>query len=320
MGGTSGGDAGVRRAHTITVDSGHAGRRLDKFLRARFKGVPAGLIFRHIRQGRLRVNGRKSAQNYRLVEGDEITVPELRIDDRGSGVRPVPAALIDRMRRSVLHEDDRLLVVDKPAGVAVHRGSDVPAGVVEAMRALRPDAPDLELVHRLDRDTSGTLALAKDPALLRELHALLRERADAIERHYLAVVTGRFPAGIAVLDAPLRRTETAVRVDPRGDRAETQVAVERRLGGRATVVRARLVTGRKHQIRVHLADVGHPILGDDRYGDPERDRRAGGAAGAGLHLHAHRLVIPRPDGGPLTVTAPIPRRWDPVLGPAGPAG
>src|SRR5699024_1729104 len=230
MGGSAGGDAAVRRAHTITVDSGHAGRRLDKFLRARFKGVPAGLLFRHIRQGRLRVNGRKTAQNYRLVEGDEITVPELRIDDRGAGAHRVPAALLDRMRRTVLYEDARLLVVDKPAGVAVHRGSDVPAGAVEAMRALRPDAPDLELVHRLDRDTSGTLALAKDPALLRELHALLRERADAIERHYLAVVAGRFPAGLETLDAPLRRTEAAVMVDPRGDWAETAVAIERRLG------------------------------------------------------------------------------------------
>lgn len=309
--------ATMRQAHTITVDDGHAGRRLDKFLRSRFKGVPAGLIFRHIRQGRLRVNGCKTAQDYRLVAGDEISVPALHVDDRRADTGPVPTALIDRMRRTVLYEDDRLLVVDKPAGVAVHRGSNVPAGVIEALRVLRPDAPDLELVHRLDRDSSGVLALAKDPALLRELQTLLRARESSIERHYLAVVAGRFPAGSTVLDAPLRRTERRVVVDARGERAETRVRVRRSLGAHATVVAAELVTGRKHQIRVHLADAGHPILGDDRYGDPDRDRAAEAGVEAGLHLHARRLVIPRSGAGPLTVTAPVPRRWRAVLGPAG---
>lgn len=303
----------LRPAGTISVDGEHAGRRLDKFLRSRLKGVPAGLLFRLLRQGRLRVNGRKSQQGYRLQEGDVIDVPELRIESEGPDDRRVPSRLIEQMRNAVLHEDRDLLIVDKPAGVAVHKGTDVPAGVIEALRQLRPGLPELELSHRLDRDTSGVLALAKSPSMLRYLHELLRDREDEIERHYLAIVAGRWPAETEVLDAPLRREEARVVVAAGGQRAETRVSVKRRLGDRATLLDIRLLTGRKHQIRVHLHHAGHPIAGDDRYGDQDFNRRVAALGGAGLHLHAATLVIPKPDGTDLVVTAPMPQRWHQLL-------
>ena len=300
-------------ARTITVDGEHAGRRLDKFLRSRLKGVPAGLVFRLLRQGRLRVNGRKTQQNYRLQAGDVIDVPELRIDHAAAPRRAVPSSLIDQLRGAVLYEDQSLLVIDKPAGVAVHKGTDVPAGVIEALRQLRPELPELELCHRLDRDTSGVLAVAKSPSMLRYLHGLLRDEEHEIERHYLALVAGRWPSDREVLDAPLRREDARVVIDPGGQRAETRVRVRRRFGSRATLVDARLLTGRKHQIRVHLQHAGHPIAGDDRYGDESFNRRVASLGGAGLHLHAAKLAIPQRDGTDLVVTAPMPQRWEQLL-------
>lgn len=303
----------LRPAGTIKVDSEHAGRRLDKFLRSRLKGVPAGLLFRLLRQGRLRVNGRKAQQGHRIREGDVIDVPELRVERVDALDRKVPANLIEQMRDAVLYEDRDLLIVDKPAGVAVHKGTDVAVGVIEALRQLRPGLPELELSHRLDRDTSGVLALAKSPSMLRYLHELLRDREADIERHYLAIVAGRWPAGMTVLDAPLRRDAARVVVAADGQRAETRVSVERRLGDRATILNVRLLTGRKHQIRVHLHHAGHPIAGDARYGDQQFNRRVEALGGTGLHLHASTLVIPRPDGTDLVVTAPMPRRWGQLM-------
>lgn len=303
----------VRPAGTITIDGEHAGRRLDKFLRSRLKGVPAGLLFRLLRQGRLRVNGRKAQQNYRIQIGDVIDIPELRIESAGAPERRVPSTLIEQMSDVVLYEDRELLIVDKPAGVAVHKGTDVPAGVIEALRQLRPGLAELELSHRLDRDTSGVLALVKTPSMLRYLHGLLRDREDEIERHYLAIVSGSWPSGTEVLDAPLQRRDARVVVDSAGQRAETRVSVRRRVGNRATIVNIRLLTGRKHQIRVHLQHAGHPIAGDDRYGDQNFNRRVEGLGGAGPYLHAAKLVIPRLDGPDLVVTAPMPQWWDQLL-------
>jgi len=299
-------------ARTIIVDDEHAGRRLDKFLRSRLKGVPAGLLFRLLRQGKLRVNGRKAQQGYRLQQGDEIVVPRIRLD-AGAPPRPVPSALLEQLRGAVLHEDEDLLIIDKPAGMAVHKGTDVPAGVIEALRQLRPELPELELSHRLDRETSGVLAVAKTPSMLRYLHDLLRDREGEIERHYLALVAGRWPSRRAVLDAPLRREEDRVVVDPAGQRAETHVLVRRRVGSRATLLDVRLLTGRKHQIRVHLQDAGHPIAGDDRYGEPGFNRRVASLGQGRLYLHATQLVIPKPDGTDLVVSSPMPHRWDELL-------
>lgn len=304
---------GARPAITITIDDEHAGRRLDKFLRSQLKGVPAGLVFQLLRKGKLRVNGRRAEQNYRLAEGDEIEVPALRVEDPAAPASRPQSTLLRRLTNVVLYEDPDLLVVDKPAGVAVHRGTGIPAGVIESMRHLRPDLPELELGHRLDRDTSGVLALAKTPSMLRHLHEMLRDREHEIERHYLAVVAGSWPSGLRVLDAPLRRGEDRVVVDEAGQRAETHVSVRRRLGTQATVVDVRLLTGRKHQIRVHLRHAGHPIAGDDRYGDPDFNKRIARPGGTGLHLHAARMLIPMPDGRHLEVAAPMPGRWERLL-------
>ena len=303
-----------RPAATIVVDEGHADRRLDKFLRSQLRGVPAGLLFKLLRQGRLRVNGHRAEQNYRLAEGDVIDLPAMQAGAPATTVTRPPTALLDRMAKAVLYEDSNLLVVDKPAGVAVHRGSDMPAGVIETLRFLCPDLPGLELGHRLDRDTSGVLVLTKTPPMLRHLHEMLRDREKEIERHYLAIVAGQWPANLRVLEAPLRRRDADVVVDPRGQRAETHVRVRRRVGDWATLVDVRLFTGRKHQIRVHLQHAGHPIAGDDRYGDPRFDSVVASRGGSGLHLHAARMVIPLPDGRDVVVSAPMPERWRRVLG------
>ncbi|WP_022918513.1 RluA family pseudouridine synthase [Ruania albidiflava] len=303
----------VRPAGTITVDSEHAGRRVDKFLRSRLKGVPTGLLFRLLRQGKLRINGRKTTPNYRLQEGDVIDVPRLQTAPARLPARTVPSTVIEQLRDAVLYEDEDFLVVDKPAGVAVHQGTDVPAGVIEAFRQLRPDLPELELGHRLDRDTSGVLALVKSASMLRYIHQLLREREAEMERHYLALVAGSWRAETNVVAAPLRRREDRVVVDADGQHAVTRVWVQQRVGARATVLNVQLVTGRKHQIRVHLRHAGHPIAGDDRYGDPIFNQQVASMGGTGLYLHAARLVIPRPDGSPLSITAPMPQRWAELL-------
>ncbi len=303
----------ARPAGTLTVDDGHAGRRLDKFLRSQLKGVPAGLVFQLLRQGRLRVNGRRAEQNYRLVEGDVIDLPALQVEVPAVTAPRPPTALLDQMSQSVIYEDAELLVVDKPAGVAVHKGTDVPAGVIETLRYLRPDLPELELAHRLDRDTSGVLVLAKTHPMLRYLHDMLRDREDEIERHYLAIVSGAWPEERTVLDSPLRRREAEVVVHPEGQRAETHVRVRRRVGKRATLVDVQLFTGRKHQIRVHLQHAGHPIAGDDRYGDPRFNEDVAARGGRGLHLHAATMRIPLPDGTERVVTAPVPAKWERLL-------
>lgn len=297
----------------MTIDDQHAGRRLDKFLRSRLKGVPAGLLFQLLRKGKIRVNGRKTEQNYRLVEGDMVELPTLTVEAPAVKDPPPPSALLDRLKNIVLHEDDDMLVVDKPAGLAVHKGTDNPFGVIEAMRHLRPDLRGLELGHRLDQGTSGVLVLAKTPSMLRYLHHLLRDREDEIERYYLALVAGGWPSSVTVLDAPVKRQDSGVVVAPDGQRTETHVAVRRRVGKWATLVEARLLTGRKHQIRVHLQHAGHPIAGDGRYGDPSFNSTVERRGGSGLHLHAARMVIPRPDGTELAVTAPMPRRWGRLL-------
>src|SRR5699024_2669626 len=192
-------------ARTITIDSEHAGRRLDKFLRSRLKGVPAGLIFRLLRQGRLRVNGRKAPQDHRLRAGDVIDIPELRIDSTAAPQCRVPPTLLEQMRNAVLHEDQDLLIVDQPAGVAVHQHADVPARVIEALRDVGPELSALGLCHRLGRDAPGGLAVATWPSMRRYLPGVLRDGEEEIERHYVALVAGSGPWEREALDATLRR-------------------------------------------------------------------------------------------------------------------
>lgn len=295
-------------ARELTIDAEQAGRRLDKYLRAELKGVPAGLLFRLLRKGKLRVNGARTEQNYRLKEGDLLNIPPLHIPD-AIPPPPLPTALLDQISRSVVHEDDRLIVINKPADIAVHVGTGVNGGVIEALRQLRPDAPDLELAHRLDRDTSGLLMVTKSPAMLRHLQQILREDGP-LGRYYLTLVHGAWPGELREVAAPLLRTERSVIADPNGQDSLTRFSVRRRFGSAATLIQAQLITGRKHQIRVHTGHVGHPIAGDPKYGNQSFNQRLRQLGANHMFLHASQLDIPLPEGGFLKVTAPVPPVWD----------
>ncbi len=299
-------NAPVRVEHW-QAGEGDAGQRIDNFLLRRLKGVPRSVIYRILRKGEVRVNARRIGPEYRLEAGDRVRVPPLRT----AAERPAPrpgAGLAAQLEAAILHEDERLLVVNKPAGLAVHGGSGVSYGVIEALRALRPGERELELVHRLDRDTSGCLMVAKRRSLLRLLHALQRE--GRIEKTYLALLAGRWRRGAARVDAPLRKNvmqggERMVRVAADGKEAVTEFRAVRRFAD-STLVEATLVTGRTHQIRVHAAHLGTPILGDAKYGDAEANRRYRERGLRRLFLHAAGLLIRWPgDEPPLAVAAAL---------------
>ncbi|WP_211208968.1 RluA family pseudouridine synthase [Corynebacterium halotolerans] len=291
----------------VEVPAAHEGRRLDKFLRANLKGVPPPLLFRLLRKGRVRVNGRRVEPGYRLHDGDQLELPRMEVIDTKPPAR-IPAALLRQIEQSILHEDDTLIVLNKPADVAVHVGTGVSGGVIEVLRHLRPDQPDLELAHRLDRETSGLLMIAKTPAMLRHLQQVLRD-SSSLDRRYIALVRGAWPTKLTEVRARLRRTERTVLVDGDGQTACTRFSILRRFGNRATLVQARLVTGRKHQIRVHTRHAGHPIAGDQKYGDDSFHRSLRELGGSHMFLHASELRIPLPGGEKLHLTAPTPPSW-----------
>jgi 23S rRNA pseudouridine955/2504/2580 synthase len=308
----------------VAVDERSDGQRLDNFLVRECRGVPRSRLHRVIRDGQVRVNGGRAKSDTRLAIGDTVRIPPLRID-----VGAVPARTSDetRARRArglpVLFEDDFLLVVDKPAGIAVHGGSGVDAGVIEMLRAARPEQRFLELVHRIDRDTSGILMLAKRRQALVGLHAQLRERVAGKE--YIAIVAGRLAMRSRTITAPLRRYLTAegerrVAVDP----AEGQPALTRVKGlaraslefGEFTRVACRIETGRTHQIRVHLAHVGHPVAGDPKYADFGLNRALARAGHGRMFLHAAAMTVRHPASGAiLRLAAPVPEAFDALVPP-----
>jgi 23S rRNA pseudouridine955/2504/2580 synthase len=287
------------------VDANHEGQRIDNFLITHLKGVPRSRIYQILRTGQVRVNRGRIRQGYRLQPGDVVRIPPLRVSPEGPAPRPSLRRLED-LRRAVLYEDRSLLVLDKPAGLAVHGGSGLSHGVIEALRALRPEAPFLELVHRLDRDTSGCLLVAKRRPALRALHQALRE--GAVAKTYLALVAGDWGAAGEVA-TPLRRNvlrsgERIVRADQDGKVALTRFEPLARSPA-VTLLLARPVTGRTHQIRVHAAEAGHPIAGDLKYGDAGLNRSLRGLGLRRLFLHAYRLRFSHPDSGaPVDVVAP----------------
>jgi 23S rRNA pseudouridine955/2504/2580 synthase len=290
----------------VTVGENHDGQRLDNFLLGRLKGVPRTWVYRVLRKGEVRVNKGRSKPAYRLKAGDVVRIPPVRRVEKIGG--PPAQGLISRMHGSVLYEDDAILVVNKPSGLAVHGGSGVSHGVIEALRAARPDAPFLELVHRLDRDTSGCLMLAKRRSSLTALQEL--QRNGKIEKRYLALLHGRIRAGSWRTDLPLRKNtlksgERVVTVDPEGKAAATRFRVLRRFA-EASLVEAVLETGRTHQIRVHAAANGTPILGDLKYGDAGANRKFRDLGLRRLFLHAASLRMPWPkESGCLVVEAPL---------------
>ncbi len=300
------------------------GQRLDNFLARHLKGVPRSHIYRIVRSGEVRVNGARAAADRKLLAGDVVRIPPVRTAQADA----VPAA--PALEFPVVFEDDHLLAINKPDGVAVHGGSGVRFGVIEALRAARPAAKFLELVHRLDRDTSGLLLIAKKRSALTALHAALRDRRA--DKRYLALVAGLWERGPVLADAPLFKYLTAsgerrVRVDAQqGQESRTQFRPQERFAcpalgrwGGLTLMQARLLTGRTHQIRVHLAHLGHPIVGDDKYGDEALNLALARGQVPGLppfrrmFLHAAELAIDHPATGQrLALHAPLPddcTRW-----------
>ncbi|OGA19554.1 MAG: RNA pseudouridine synthase [Betaproteobacteria bacterium RIFCSPLOWO2_02_FULL_66_14] len=280
----------LRNASLLEVDAESAAQRVDNFLLRHLKGVPKSHVYRVLRSGQVRVNSGRVKPDYRLKAGDRVRLPPLRLPAPSQRPAARPLAL------PVVFEDAALLVIDKPSGVAVHGGSGVSFGVIESLRVSRPQAKFLELAHRLDRDTSGLLVIAKRRSALVELHRMLRE--GEMEKTYVAAVRGRWRGGARDLDQPLHKHVTAggerrVSVHDDGMRALTRVrplAVSERF----SLLEVRLLTGRTHQIRVHLAHAGHPVIGDDKYGDFELNRTLAKEKGARLMLHAHQLAFAHP--------------------------
>jgi 23S rRNA pseudouridine955/2504/2580 synthase len=292
---------GVRK---VRVDAERAGQRIDNFLRNELPGVPKGRVYRLLRRGEVRVNGGRVRAEYKLLEGDEVRVPPARI--RTAAAAP-PDNKAQSLLEHVLYEDKRLLVIDKPTGLAVHGGSGISYGAVELLRHARPDLKELSLVHRLDRETSGCLVLAKRRSALRELHELFRE--GQVEKNYLALVAGDWQYGEQLIDVPLqvenrRGGERHVIVSENGKRAQTLVSLSRTYGI-YSLLRCAPATGRTHQIRVHLQHTGHPIVGDERYGDKDANREAKALGLRRLFLHAQSIAFVDRSGNDLHFTAPL---------------
>ncbi|TRX74891.1 23S rRNA pseudouridine(955/2504/2580) synthase RluC [Pseudomonas mangiferae] len=299
----------------LEVAPEYAGQRIDNFLRTQLKGAPKTLIYRILRKGEVRVNKGRIKPDYKLQAGDIIRVPPLRLAERDEPA-PLAQGLLERLEAAIVHEDKALIVINKPAGLAVHGGSGLSFGVIEAFRQLRPDAKDLELVHRLDRDTSGLLMIAKKRSMLRHLHEALR--GDGVDKRYQALVRGSWPTSKKQVSAPLlknnlRSGERMVEVNPEGKEALTLFRVLRRFGEFATLVEASPVTGRTHQIRVHAKHAGHAIAGDPKYGDEEFSREIRELGGKRLFLHAYALRIGMPDGSTLSLEAPVDALWSDTL-------
>ncbi|MDJ0740840.1 MAG: RluA family pseudouridine synthase [Gammaproteobacteria bacterium] len=310
----SGDRPGVARVQLVTIDEGNDGQRLDNFLLGRLKGVPRSWVYRVLRRGEVRVNKGRCRPSQRVHVGDVVRIPPLRSTPAGGPA--APAYLIEKIENSVIYEDDQLIALNKPAGIAVHGGSGLAFGVIETLRCARPQAPYLELAHRLDRDTSGCLLLAKKRSALVGLQEL--QRAGRIEKRYLALLTGRIRKGSWRVDLPLRKNtlqsgERVVRVDPQGKPAATRFRVVERFAA-ATLVEALLETGRTHQIRVHAAAHGNPIAGDAKYGDDDANRRFRALGLNRLFLHAQSLRFDWPGRrGGLDIEAPLPAELQTVI-------
>jgi 23S rRNA pseudouridine955/2504/2580 synthase len=297
----------------VSVSAEEAGQRIDNFLSRYLKGVPRSRIYRILRRGEVRVNRGRIPPRYKVRAGDTVRIPPVRLQPPRA--RVPPSERLAEITGQVLYENSRVLVLNKPAGIAVHGGSGLRYGVIEALRALHPEAAYLELVHRLDRDTSGCLMIARRRSALRELHAQLRE--GRVIKHYLALVRGVLQ-GTRRVDVPLRKNrlqggERIVRVQADGKPAAT---VFRPLSQHreTTLVEAILETGRTHQIRVHAAHIDHPLAGDEKYGDAQFNRRMKEHGLKRMFLHAHMLEFTDPESGePVNISAPLDEELKAVL-------
>ncbi len=299
----------------VEITEDNSDQRLDNFLITRLKGVPKSRIYRIVRKGEVRVNKGRVDVNYRLAVGDMVRIPPVRVAERTAGPF-VAQGLKGLLQQGILFEDEVLLIINKPAGFAVHGGSGVNSGIIEGLRLIRPEAHFLELVHRLDKDTSGCLLIAKKRSALKQLHGLFRD--DHVHKTYLALLTGQWARKKLVVNAPLQKNvsqggERMVVISQSGKAAETSF-VRLQLFRDATLVEASPKTGRTHQIRVHAASLGHPIVGDDRYGLDEVNKSFKARGYKRMFLHAATLKFQHPvTGDVLAVSAPLPQQLDQLL-------
>ena len=278
----------------VDIDQDMAGQRIDNFLRNQLKSIPKSMVYRIVRKGEVRVNKKRVKAEYKLQAGDVVRIPPVTIEEKeeeaGLSTKLNKVAELEHM---IIFEDEHMLVLNKPSGTAVHGGSGLKFGAIEALRALRPQARFLELVHRIDRDTSGILLVAKKRSALRHLQAQFREKT--VRKYYFALVMGEWKNSCKVVNAPLLKNEvnSIVRVNPNGKPSETRFKVLEKFAS-ATLVQASPITGRTHQIRVHAQYVGHPIAWDDRYGDRRFDAYTGKAGLDRLFLHAASIKFQHP--------------------------
>ncbi|WP_414830672.1 23S rRNA pseudouridine(955/2504/2580) synthase RluC [Alteromonas sp. H39] len=299
----------------VTIDPDLEGQRVDNFLRTQLKGVPKSMIYRILRKGEVRVNKGRVKPDYKLQANDTVRIPPVRVSEGA----PAPSPKLDKiaaLESQILFEDDRIIVINKPSGLAVHGGSGLNFGLIEGLRALRPDAKFMELVHRLDRDTSGCILIAKKRSALRHMHEQLRN--GQMDKRYQALVAGQWPETRFKVKAPLQKNvlqsgERLVNVSEAGKPSETRYRILRQFSD-ATLVEASPITGRTHQIRVHCLHAGHPIACDSKYGDHDFDLRMQKAGLNRLFLHAAsiRLLHPKTEE-PVTFSAPLDENLTMVL-------
>jgi 23S rRNA pseudouridine955/2504/2580 synthase len=294
----------------VEAGEGDDGQRLDNFLIRILKGVPRTHVYRLLRKGEVRVNSKRAKPDQRVAAGDRVRIPPVRRPEPGAGTTRSPSrSLQDLLTAAILYEDNDLLVLNKPAGIAVHGGSGTSHGVIEALRAARPDAKELDLVHRLDRDTSGCLIVAKRRSALRDLHAQLRE--GTTEKLYLTLVCGTWNLGQKRIELPLatderRGGERHVAVRGHGQVAVSTFRPVQFFGNVASLMEVAIDTGKTHQIRVHAAYAGHPVAGDDKYGDREHNAAMRKYGLNRMFLHAASIGVNRPGSKePLQVSAPL---------------
>jgi 23S rRNA pseudouridine955/2504/2580 synthase len=298
----------------LAIDNDAAGQRVDNFLFFHLKGVPKSRVYRALRNGEVRVNKKRVKPEYRLTDGDLLRIPPINVEE--VTIKPVADKLLRQLESLILFENEDLLVINKPSGLAVHGGSGLDYGLIEAIRKMRPHCKRIELAHRLDRDTSGCTIIVKKAAVLRAIHQQLREKT--MDKTYVALVRGRWPRRKTLVDAPLLKNiltsgERMVRVSEEGKISKTRFAVLETFQG-ATLIQAMPITGRTHQIRVHAQYAGFPLLGDDKYGNKEDIDWQKSFGLRRLFLHASEVSFSLPDHDKkIVIKAPLPDELEDVL-------
>ena len=305
------------KPYIVEISDERAGQRIDNYLVTHLKGVPKSRIYRLLRKGEVRVNKGRIKPDYRLKTGDNVRIPPVRVTNKGDQAQSQPSqSILSAIEASILYEDKGLFVINKPPGIAVHGGSGIAHGVIEVIRVLFPSEHHLELVHRLDRDTSGCLLIARKRSMLKRLHEQLRN--NDIRKTYVTLVKGRWTGGKQTIDAPLRKNtlksgERIVRVDPEGKSAQSIFKPIKNYAD-STLMEVELITGRTHQIRVHASHAGHPIAGDEKYGQRGFNLSMKERGLNRLFLHAKSLTFSLSDSDDMiTVVAPLGAELEQVL-------